>query len=109
MIENCQLVALEEALDGYRLRLKESDERKLFFVFGPHQLMVRHDEQLVSDGKLSPREAEQRRLRSVINALRRAERLRISNEHRMIGLAQVFATYRRARAEELRDSFATPN
>lgn len=109
MIENFELVALEEALDGYRLRLNESDDRKIFFVFGPHQWLVRHDEQLVTDGKMLQGEAEQRRLRSVIDALRRAERLRISNERRDIELAQVFAAYRRARAEELRDSFATAN
>jgi hypothetical protein len=104
MIEDFELLALEEDLDGYRSKLKGSDERKIAFVFGPHKWIVDLDKKMVRDGRMSPTEAKQRRSTTVINCLRRAERLRENNQRRDYELAKVRAEYRRARAQELQMS-----
>jgi hypothetical protein len=65
MIESLEIIALEKDLDGYRSKLRESDDRKIAFVFGPHTWIVDHDKKLVRAGSMSPKEAKQRRYKSV--------------------------------------------
>ena len=101
MIQSSELIALEKDLNGYRSNLRVSD---CGWVFGPHKWTVEHVKKEVRAGRMSLRNAKERRLQSVKSSLRRAMERYESNQLSDNGLAQVCAEYRRKRAIELQMS-----
>jgi|GEM_PF-6985907 len=101
MIERSEIIALEKDFIGYRSSLRVSDRG---WVFGPHKWIIEHVKKEVRAGRMSLRNAKERRLQSVKSSLRRAKERYESNQLSDNGLARVRAEYGRNRAIELQMS-----